>query len=76
MLAALLVCIVTVTVVRACDGSGGRWGVRAYIDPGTGSLILQALIASLIGVVYLVRNSWRNIKGYFLRLLHIKIEKD
>jgi hypothetical protein len=53
ILAELLICIVTVTVVRACAGT--HWGsVRAYIDPGTGSFIIQVLIASLAGVVYLI----------------------
>jgi hypothetical protein len=73
----LLICIVTVAVVRACAGT--HWGsVRAYIDPGTGSFILQVLVASLAGVVYIIKMFWRNIKGYFLKLLHKKKgdEKD
>jgi hypothetical protein len=71
ILAELLICIVTVAVVRACAGT--RWGsVKAYIGPGTGSFIIQVLVASLAGVVYLIKMSWRNIKGYFLKLLHKK----
>jgi hypothetical protein len=78
ILAELLICIVTVAVVR--PSAGARWGgdLRAYIDPGTGSFILQVLVASLAGVVYIIKMFWRNIKGYFLKLLHKKKgdEKD
>jgi hypothetical protein len=72
ILAELLICIVTVAVVHA--SAGARWvgSVRAYIDPGTGSFIIQVLVSSLAGVVYLIKMSWRNIKGYFLKLLRKK----
>ena len=37
---------------------------QAYIDPGTGSYILQLIIAGLLGVSYAVKIYWRNIKAY------------
>ena len=43
----------------------------AYLDPGTGGLIIQALIASLVGVGVF----FKNIKDKFLRLFKKKIKK-
>ena len=33
-----------------------------YLDPGTGSFILQVLIAAFIGGVFAVRTQWSRIK--------------
>jgi len=34
----------------------------AYLDPGTGSFILQMLIATLLGILLAVRLFWAKIK--------------
>ncbi len=39
----------------------------AYLDPGTGSLILQALVATLAGVVVAVTTYWQKIRAFFRR---------
>jgi hypothetical protein len=39
----------------------------AYLDPGTGSLILQALVAALAGIVVAVTSYWQKIRGFFSR---------
>lgn len=36
----------------------------AYIDPGTGSVILQTMVATGLGAIYIVRNQ---IKRFFYR---------
>jgi len=41
----------------------------AYLDPGTGPLIFQALIAGLVGVSFAVKLFWSNIKRFFFKLL-------
>jgi hypothetical protein len=38
-----------------------------YLDPGSGSFILQILIASLLGLGVALRASWGRIKGLFDR---------
>lgn len=38
-----------------------------YLDPGSGSFILQILIASLLGLGIAMRASWSKIKGFFGR---------
>ena len=36
----------------------------AYIDPGSGSFILQALIATLAGTLVAVKIYWKKIKRF------------
>jgi hypothetical protein len=39
----------------------------AYVDPGTGSFALQAVIGSLMGVSFMARNRIRMLVGKFKR---------
>jgi hypothetical protein len=43
-------------------------GPRAYLDPGSGSYLLQLLIAGLFGALFVVKLSWGKIKAFFGRL--------
>lgn len=38
---------------------------HAYLDPGTGSYILQILLGGLFGGAVLVRAFWKDIRGFF-----------
>jgi hypothetical protein len=38
---------------------------EAYIDPGSGSYVLQLLVASFFAVLFAIKMFWRNIKAYF-----------
>ena len=38
---------------------------HAYLDPGTGSIILQALLGGAAGVMIAGRLYWSKIKGFF-----------
>lgn len=35
----------------------------AYLDPGAGSLLLQTLVAGVLGGLYAVKHFWRRITG-------------
>ncbi|MCX6278092.1 MAG: hypothetical protein NT004_08340 [Bacteroidetes bacterium] len=39
--------------------------ILAYIDPGTGSIILQALVASVVGAAIAVKLFWHRILKFF-----------
>ena len=39
----------------------------AYLDPGSGSFILQLLLATLLGSIFLIKTYWRKITGFFRR---------
>jgi hypothetical protein len=39
----------------------------AYLDPGTGSLAVQSLIAAVAAAGFALRLYWRRIRGWFQR---------
>ncbi|MFZ9388420.1 MAG: hypothetical protein ACO25B_11115 [Chitinophagaceae bacterium] len=46
-----------------------------YIDPGSGSFLVQAIIAAVLGVGFFFRNIWNFIKSIFHRTSKNKDEK-
>jgi hypothetical protein len=48
---------------------------QAYLDPGSGSFIIQLLIAGLVGAGFLVKAYWTKIKRLFNRS-SVKKEDD
>ena len=41
--------------------------VYAYLDPGTGSLVFQTVVAALAAVAYALRSYWGRIRMLFSR---------
>ena len=41
---------------------------NAYLDPGTGSIIIQALIAGFVGAVFVIKIYYRRIKDFFVKI--------
>lgn len=48
---------------------------NAYLDPGTGSYLIQMVIAALLGASFAIKNFWMRIKSFIANLLP-KGEKD
>jgi hypothetical protein len=46
---------------------------QAYLDPGSGSFLIQLLIAGVVGAGFLIKAYWKKIKGLFNRS---EAEKD
>ena len=42
----------------------------AYLDPGTGSMLLQGLLAGILGALYAIKLYWSRLKEFCLRLFH------
>ena len=42
--------------------------IHAYIDLGTGSLIIQVLIASFLGGLFLLKVYWKKVRAFFSNL--------
>jgi hypothetical protein len=36
-----------------------------YLDPGSGSYLVQAIIAGVLGVLFYFKNTWQRIKMFF-----------
>jgi hypothetical protein len=45
---------------------------HAYLDPGTGSIILQALVAGVASTMFVARMYWNKLRG----LLGMSVNKD
>ena len=43
--------------------------VRAYLDPGGGSLLIQFLLASIVGLLFVIRQFWGRITSYIKQLV-------
>lgn len=48
----------------------------AYLDPGTGSFIFQALIAGFVGTLFIIKKFWKNITGFFRNLFNKREQND
>ncbi len=53
-----------VLAVSLGDGHDGELKL-AYLDPGSGSLVIQAVVASLAGIAMVVRTYWARIRIFF-----------
>lgn len=42
--------------------------VLAYLDPGSGSYLIQILIAALLGGGFAIKAFWKQISGFFAGL--------
>lgn len=48
----------------------------AYLDPGTGSYMLQLLIAALLGAAFAVKVFWKSIRIFFRDLFSSEAEHE
>ena len=42
----------------------------AYIDPATGSYLLQIILAGLLGALFAIKMFWKNLKLFFGKLFN------
>ncbi len=38
-----------------------------YIDPGSGSYLVQVIIAALLGVAFYFKNLWWKLRSFFIK---------
>ena len=62
MLALAIVVDAPVAVAYAATHGGRQF---AYLDPGTGSMVLQALVAAVAGIAITVNVYWKKITSFF-----------
>jgi hypothetical protein len=51
----------TMLAVASCLYSQGQ---PAYLDPGSGSYLIQLLIGGLVGILFLLKVYWRRIVSF------------
>jgi len=42
--------------------------VHAYLDPGTGSYVLQIVIAGIVSALFTIKMCWRRVVDFFSNL--------
>lgn len=57
------------TVIPSLPAHESAARALAYLDPGSGSYLLQLLIAGALGLGFAMKMFWGRIRGFFLRLL-------
>lgn len=48
----------------------------AYLDPGTGSYILQILIAAVVGALFVIKPFFLKIKTFFRKIVRSSRDND
>ena len=66
--------VVGTLVAFAAVGIAFSGDAHAYLDPGTGSILLQGLIASVAGGLILARAYWSRLKNFYKRSPQAKPE--
>ncbi|MBK6633823.1 MAG: hypothetical protein IPG38_05475 [Chitinophagaceae bacterium] len=49
--------------------------ILLYIDPGSGSYILQMIIAAVLGISFFFKNFWLAIKTFYLVKDRVRMKK-
>lgn len=49
---------------------------HAYLDPGTGSFIFQLALASIVGLLFMIKVYWEKIKIFFVRVFSKDKEQE
>jgi hypothetical protein len=61
----VLVAMLPQAALAALSGEPSPGLRLAYIDPGTGSFVIQALVATAAGLAVTLKLYWSRIKGFF-----------
>ena len=61
------ICLIHSSVFALLLLTASTHTVHAYVDPGTGSYVIQLVIAALAGIAFAIKIYWGRIKGLFSR---------
>ena len=57
-----------VVIWLALNLAGFSAAAHAYLDPGTGSILVQSLLAGIAGAVAVVSLYWQRLKNFFVNM--------
>ena len=64
--------IIILTILSILLSIGCTNSALAYIDPGTGTYILQLVVAGLLGAAVAAKIFWTRIKAFFVKVFSKK----
>jgi len=67
----LCICWIILMVIFLLPNSA-----HAYIDPGSGSYVLQIILASLLGGIFYIKTIWRKIRSLLSNLFAKKDDAE
>ena len=41
-------------------------GLLLYVDPGSGSYIIQVIVAAVLGAAFWIKMSWQRVRAFFM----------
>ncbi len=47
-----------------------QFSLLAYLDPLSGSIIIQVLIATIVAIAFFFKRSWQRIRDAVVRVFH------
>lgn len=50
--------------------------ILLYVDPGSGSYLIQVIIAAVLGALFYFKNLWWRIKAFFTKSKEEEPEKE
>ncbi len=65
--------LIAEVLARSMVTAGGNF---AYLDPGSGSYLLQLLIAGVMGGLLMLRIYWSKVLGFFKGIFGASIDDD
>jgi len=60
--------LMAASIVPAVFIMGINGEVHSYLDAGTGSIVLQAVLGGVVGALVAIKLFWNQIKAFFSRL--------
>ena len=57
----------TIAWAAICIALMSESPAQAYLDPGTGSLLLQLLLGGVAGLLTILKLYWKQIKSFFAK---------
>jgi hypothetical protein len=67
------ICYLTIAAIAIFSSSSPAY---AYLDPGTGSMIVQLLLGGLAGAFFVVKVYWEKIKTLFVKQDKVENTQD
>jgi len=64
MTLSILISLTSLAVFLAAPAKANH----AYLDPGSGSFILQLLLAALVGGLFIIKTYWKRISAFIRKL--------
>jgi hypothetical protein len=75
MVARIFISVINIIILSVIFLIAQPQNVYAYLDPGSGSLVFQVILASLLGVLFSIKTFWKRIISFFRKRINSQRKK-